>query len=585
MRHLAARSSPVLQEALTLLPEACESRLRRLFTPLRWMWARPFSSSCLQTTVVSANLHARHSGFCRVPLRAARCRRQRKLLPLPIPQRCLQAWGRALDDSRPWSRKKRGDRHAGDLANYGTDLWLGLQILSVNFLEGGCTKHRVAPVCRLSPFQAQRDAIARLRARATYFVAGLGPGGQVVQTPTEAWPLRLKGRTIDYCGNVVSSPLPLVAAQLEHGLPPEVFGATIDLVAELGDSDLAWSIQSPDNSLRPEAKRPASLTQARGQVEDDPKWADLDRRMSARKVARIVLDEEVPRHRGRRVLCGAFAVRKAGSVLANGDPICRIIMDVRACNELLQCFGGDLGDMALPSQCLSLVLAEDEVMLVSGEDLKSSFYICRLPHRWAAYFCFERELPGFEVGSPERLVRIGASVLPMGFSNATACLQTWHWRLALNVAERGSLAVPGLPGLRPEEERRRGAPHPWTQPQRPRALWHLYLDDFTEHVVVSRQHAHRFQGQPRLRQRELRRLYAARRVPRSEDKAIEGVPLAERLGYFLDGAEHSVGVTRQRALETAGLDIELLCEDRMPVLPLQILAGRLGHALQANRAL
>ena len=31
--------------------------------PRLWMWARPFSSSCLQMTVVSANLHARHSVF------------------------------------------------------------------------------------------------------------------------------------------------------------------------------------------------------------------------------------------------------------------------------------------------------------------------------------------------------------------------------------------------------------------------------------------------------------------------------------------------------------------------------------------
>ena len=164
------------------------------------------------------------------------------------------------------------------------------------------------------------------------------------------------------------------------------------------------------------------------------------------------------------MLCGAFAVRKAGACLVNEDPICRLIVDARACNELLQSFGGDLGDMALPSQFLSLVLAEDEVMLVSGEDLKSSFYLCRLPHRWAAYFCFERELPDFEVGSTSPMVRIGASVLPMGFSNATACLQTWHRRLALNVAEHGAHAVPGLPGLRPGEELRRGAPHPSTQP-------------------------------------------------------------------------------------------------------------------------
>ena len=55
------------------------------------------------------------------------------------------------------------------------------------------------------------------------------------------------GRTIDYCGNVVSTPLPLVAAQLEPGLPPEGFGATIDLVTELGDSDLAWAMRSPSS--------------------------------------------------------------------------------------------------------------------------------------------------------------------------------------------------------------------------------------------------------------------------------------------------------------------------------------------------
>ena len=104
-------------------------------------------------------------------------------------------------------------------------------------------------------------------------------------------------------------------------------------------------------------------------------------------------------------------------------------MDIRATNELLLAMGGDLDDMALPSQFMSLVLSQDEIVLVSGEDLKSSFYLCALPHRWAAYFCFERELDGAVVGSSAARVRIGACVLPMGFSNATACLQTWHRRL------------------------------------------------------------------------------------------------------------------------------------------------------------
>ena len=73
-------------------------------------------------------------------------------------------------------------------------------------------------------------------------------------------------------------------------------------MAELGDSDLAWAMRSPENSLRPEAERPASLTRARVHVEDNQQWAEVARLMIARKVARIVLDEEVPRHRGERVL-------------------------------------------------------------------------------------------------------------------------------------------------------------------------------------------------------------------------------------------------------------------------------------------
>ena len=101
--------------------------------------------------------------------------------------------------------------------------------------------------------------------------------------------------------------------------------------------------------------------------------------------------------------------------------------------------GGELDDVALPSQFVSLVLQYDEVLLVSGEDLKSSFCVCRLPRHCAAFFCFERELDGHEVGSPIARVRIGATVLSMGFCNATACLQTWHRSFALNITESGEV--------------------------------------------------------------------------------------------------------------------------------------------------
>ena len=78
----------------------------------------------------------------------------------------------------------------------------------------------------------------------------------------------------------------------------------------------------------------------------------------------MVQDHEIPRHAGRRILAGAFRKRKQGAELPDGQPVRRLIMDVRACNELMRSMGGDLDDMALPSQFLSLLLRRGEVLLV-----------------------------------------------------------------------------------------------------------------------------------------------------------------------------------------------------------------------------
>ena len=116
-----------------------------------------------------------------------------------------------------------GDQRGEALATLAEYLWLGLMALSLKFLEAVCPSHQKVRICTLSAHEGQRRALVRLQERAQYFVHGGLPGRagkEVPRTPKEPWPERLKGRRLDYEGNVVTSPMPLVAAQLRPGLPP-----------------------------------------------------------------------------------------------------------------------------------------------------------------------------------------------------------------------------------------------------------------------------------------------------------------------------------------------------------------------------
>ena len=69
----------------------------------------------------------------------------------------------------------------------------------------------------------------------------------------------------------------------------------------------------------------------------------------------------------------SITVKNQGDGLPNGEPICRLIMYMRATNELMLPVDGDLDYMALPSQFLLISLTEGEIAVFSGQDLTSSF--------------------------------------------------------------------------------------------------------------------------------------------------------------------------------------------------------------------
>ena len=58
--------------------------------------------------------------------------------------------------------------------------------------------------------------------------------------------------------------------------------------------------------------------------------------------------------------------------------------------------------------------------------------------------------------------------------------------------------------------------------------------------------------------------------------------IAERLGYLFNGFTAWMGISNKRALDSLTLGLELLDEADVPLVLLQILAGKLGHALRPD---
>ena len=116
-------------------------------------------------------------------------------------------------------------------------------------------------------------------------------------------------------------------------------------------------------------------------------------------------------------------------------------------------------------------------------------------------------------------------------------------------------------------------------------MWSIYLDDFTDVEIMEMLDALELIGTPSPNQLTARRAYERNRIPRNVDKALTRQLLAERLGYFFNGFSGWMGVSNQRSAVTLTLGLEALQLGACPLLLLQVLAGRLGHALQARRAL
>ena len=129
---------------------------------------------------------------------------------------------------------------------------------------------------------------------------------------------------------------------------------------------------------------------------DPPKGNGLGQKKRP-KIARALFDRGLirpvnhcPVLDGEKVLNGAFGVGMPNKVTEKGEPVLRLIMDLRATNYCMKQIDGEVGHLCGAASFQRVVIETGQELLVSGEDLTAGFYLFRLPEEWSNYMVLEK---------------------------------------------------------------------------------------------------------------------------------------------------------------------------------------------------
>lgn len=236
--------------------------------------------------------------------------------------------------------------------------------------------------------------------------------------------------------------LPRTVSQVEKelsgrlpALPPEGHGGSIPAVDWVSGRTLVF-LRNPWDCVLPEAEVPENFKlNAKVHVVDSDKLA-LAELLVSRGVCTWTRSDKVFRFRGQMVLNGLFGVAKS-SVLASGEPVLRVIMNLIPTNGVLCQLKGLVSELPGVCQYMSVFLGPNEQLTICQSDMTSAFYLFALPADWAPYLTFNLSFSGRELGfgTTDDQYYLSCRVLPMGWSSAVGVMQ----ELSTNLLRAGGL--------------------------------------------------------------------------------------------------------------------------------------------------
>ena len=228
-------------------------------------------------------------------------------------------------------------------------------------------------------------------------------------------------------------------------LPPKGVAASVD-ICEVIEGQLRDQLRDPESLLVTESEWPTTVPKAKTMLKDKRVWGSLANELWQRDLTLWLPEYAIFSIRGIPVISCLFGVPKG-----KDDPGCpgvqqlRLICNLVPSNGFFREIRGDVDHLPYMMQWSSLVLQDDEVLLVSQEDMTCAFYLFRMFKAWCPYFAVglpiileelqgnsrARDISQRMAGHPAAKTKsyLVLQVLPMGWKSAVGIMQAVHRRL------------------------------------------------------------------------------------------------------------------------------------------------------------
>ena len=452
-----------------------------------------------------------------------------------------------------------------DFSNrWAEDAWVLLALHSTNGLAGP-----VRPLAKGGWTTLERRAADTARC----FVQRLlkCTGGSL--TPFEKIGEDLAAARVDYNGEETGVCETLTWAQMVPALPPVGHGGSIQLTSLVSEAtkEILENPQSlmKDDFSSPIPKIPGSVHFGRGEK------AKVCEELVSRGICEWIPTLEVIEVKGVRILNGLFGVKKPAK-LADGRPVLRVIMNLKATNSVMRQIRGAVDGLPAITAWQAGILENQESFHFYQSDISSAFYLFALPRQWLPFLCFDVHCKGEQIGRcPGTNYTLACGVLPMGMHSSVTLMQevseTILWR----------------EGLSRSSQVRRGQPVPAalmkaaTQSVREdKYFWQVYLDNFMGGDRRAPGESSKVGDQVH---EVCETTWKNHGILSAEKKKVCDTMETEELGALLHGEIGIVGASPQRFCKLVQSTLWLLGQRPITKKMVQVVAGRWVHVLQFRR--
>ena len=429
-----------------------------------------------------------------------------------------------------------------------------------------CAMNSYYGVQKLDRFVPSKVRTAALRSMAKYAETVCAWSEKFA---SDSWEELLHTRSVDYKGEEVKVAKGFQWENIQPALPGQVGEILLEDVCELGT--LSYITKFEEYLLPLEAqvytKPPKVMVQ-------DEAWPHVCAGLVQHGICEVMPLREVYHLRGRPVLNGLFGVSK--DEFSGTWEVYRLIMNLVPVNKLCRNLGGDVCTLPNWSGMTAYLMEENEVTLMSSEDIRCFFYLFQIPKVWRRYMGFNMMVPEDQVPSSLRGLPcvLVSRVLPMGFLNSVAIAQHIHRRVA-RAALHNSLV-----GLGPQQEIRRDRPLPSAS-----VVYRIYLDNFDILERMDANLAGAIKGETSVFTLSLRQQYGVLGMPRHPKKAVQRQDEAEIQGAWFNGVTGRVTPKPSKVLKYVGLGLKLLESNKATQKQLQIVCGGFVYCCMFRRAL